>query len=179
MCCTNLPKPKSFSWLETNQETKRWRTACSSMICWSSFPPSVSSLARQISRYNLPEMSPRWTRPQSLALRMSCRWRSKCSGTTGSLEWLATRPLDVVVHARKTFWSTFTPNKVTWLWLTHKHTHIHIHTHIHTHTHTHTHTHSSYRLKTNNHWQHHIYLKVFPGCFHFSKSSWRSVIQLL
>ena len=99
------------------------------MICWSSFPPSVSSLARHISICNLPEMSPRWTRPQSLALGMSRRWRNKCSGTTGSLEWLATRPVDVVVHARKTFWSTLTPNKVTWLWLTRKHTHTHTHTH--------------------------------------------------
>ena len=44
----------------------------------------------------------------------------------GFLQWLATRPGDVLPYARKT-WSTLTSNQVTSLWLSRKQTHTRIH----------------------------------------------------
>ena len=91
---TNLPTPKGFSWLETNQEPKNWRTTCLSTIRPSYFSLSVSPPSRPISRSNLPEMPLLWTRPQSLALRMSCRWRHKAKSV-----WKSQRVRRVTCHS--------------------------------------------------------------------------------
>ena len=120
------PTPKGFRWLKTNQEPKRWHTACSFMIRPPSFSPSVSSPSWPISRSNLPEMLSQWIRPQSLALWMPCRLRNKATSV-----WEPQRVLrvachltwDVLAYFRKT-WSTLMPNQVTSLWLTSKHTHL-------------------------------------------------------
>ena len=92
--CTNLPTPKGFSRLERNQESKRWRTACSSTFQSPSFCPSVSSSTQLISRSDLPQMPPWWTRSPSLALRMSSRWLHKTKSV-----WEPQRVLRVACHS--------------------------------------------------------------------------------
>ena len=87
------PTPKGFRWLRTNQEPKRWHTACSFMIRPPSFSPSVSSPSWPISRSNLPEMLSQWIRPQSLALWMSCRLHNKATSV-----WEPQRVLRVACH---------------------------------------------------------------------------------
>ena len=90
---TSLPTPKVFSQFQKNSRTEKMT------YCLLVYNPVTMHLSISIFidstqlKIQFPNMSPGWTRPQSLALQMSCRWRHRATSV-----WETQRVLRVPCH---------------------------------------------------------------------------------